>query len=139
MLPDDWLEQLKLTYPRRNGDQGWGKVRSLVPREISKGATWERMLKGAQNYAKHCQKAGNLGTEYIKQAATFFGRDQWFEEWADMDLRTPAEIALDKQWAALEARARALGFKEVDRSRGLATAEYAIKAEEDKRRLRVVG
>jgi len=95
-------------------------------------------LLGVQNYAKYCQRKGWIGMDLIQQAKTFFGPGMWWEEYADIDVRTPAEISADKQWAGLEARAKALGFTTVDRSRGLATAEYAIKQEEDKRRLRVV-
>ena len=50
-----------------------------------------------------------------------------------MDLRTPAQIEADKQWADLEARAKKLGFTTVDRSKGYATALYAVEQEERKR------
>lgn len=129
MLPPDFLEQLRSVYPRRNGDQGWGKVRTLVPREIAKGASWDRILAGARNYAKHCMETGKTGTEYVKQAATFFGRDQWFEEWADMDVRTPAEIAADQKWAALEQRGAAVGCS-VSRSRPMAQESERVNAAE---------
>jgi hypothetical protein len=53
---------------------------------------------------------GKTGTEYVKQAATFFGRDQWFEEWADMDVRSEHEIAIDRRWEALQERATPHGL-----------------------------
>jgi len=137
-LPEDWFEQLKAAYPKRDGGNGWPLARTKAQSALNAGAEFERMLLGVQNYAKYCQRKGWIGMDLIQQAKTFFGPGMWWEEYADIDVRTPAEISADKQWAGLEARAKALGFTTVDRSRGLATAEYAIKQEEDKRRLRVV-
>lgn len=137
-IPDDWLDQLKAAYPARRGGQVWPAVIRLVTRHFEDGCEFEPMLKGAQNYRTYFARRGELGSEYVMMARTFFGRDMHWLEWAEMDMRTPAEIALDAKWEALEARARALGFKEVDRSRGLATVEYAIKHQEDQRKLRVV-
>lgn len=137
-LPEDWFEQIKKAYPKRDGGNGWPIANAKARGALDAGARFDRMMLGIRNYAKYCQRKGWIGTDLVQQAKTFFGPGQWWEEYADMDMRTPAEIALDTQWAHLEARAKALGFKEVDRSRGLATVEYAIKAEEDKRRLRVV-
>lgn len=133
------LAKLKLIYPKRDGGQGWNLVARSLEKALANGATADRIELGTLNYAKHCQKKGTAGTEFVQQAKTFYGPGSWWDEWADTDMRTPAEIALDNQWAHLEARAKTLGFKEVDRSRGIATVEYAIKQEEDKRRLRVVG
>lgn len=137
-LPVDWLGQIKAVYPKRRGDQGWGNLKALVPRAVAAGADFERMLLGASKYAKHCDREGLTGTAMVKQAATYFGRGEWWEEWADMDLRTPAEIAAEAKWADLERRAKALGFKEVSRAHGLAVAERAIEAEEAKLRTNVV-
>lgn len=137
-MVEELVKRLRSIYPKRDGGQGWAVVPRLLERALANGADVERIELGVANYARHCQKKGIVGSEFVQQARTFFGPGQWWDEWADMDVRTPAEIALDGQWQRLEARAKALGFKEVDRSRGLATVEYAIKAEEDKRRLRVV-
>lgn len=134
---DELIGALKAEMPKRDGGHGWGAVPRLIG-TYTQEEEWPALILGVKNYAQECRRRGKLGTEFVMQAKTFFGRDRHWEEYADMDMRTPAEIALDNQWAHLEARAKALGFKEVDRSRGLATVEYAIKAEEDKRRLRVV-
>lgn len=95
------------------------------------------MLKGAQNYRIHCGRKQIEGTEFVMMAKTFFGRDMHWVEWAEMDLRTPHQIAQDTEWEALEARAHALGFRTVDRSRGLTVARYAIEQAE-RQPLRVV-
>lgn len=137
MLPPDFIAQLRAIYPKRQGGQVWPAVARLIPCYVQPDE-WDTVVQGTKNYAAYCLRKGQIGTDFVMMARTFYGRDRHWEEYADMDMRSPAEIALDKQWAGLEARARALGFNEVDRSRGLATAEYAIKQEEDKRRLRVV-
>lgn len=129
-LPSDWMEQIKAAYPKRAGDHGWMKVRTLVPRAVVMGYPWERIIAGARNYATHCQRKGLVGTEYVKQAATFFGRDAWFDEWAEMDMRTPAEIAEAAEWERLQVRAERLGFTQIDRSRGIAVVRAAIEAKE---------
>lgn len=136
-LPADWLDQLRAAYPKRRGDQGWGAVRRLVPRAVADGATFDQLLTGAKHYAKHCDREGLTGTPMIKQAATYFGRDCWWEEWQVPQL-TPAEVAEERRWADLQKRAEALGFKEVDRSRGLSVAEHAIRMAEDARKTNVV-
>lgn len=133
MLPENWLEQLKNTYPKRSGDQGWADVRKQVARRIEEGHTFETILRGAQNYAIHCGRKQYVGSEYVKQCATFVGPGLWFEEWAGMDLRTPQQIADETRWQHLEDRARALGFQTVDRVRGYSVALAAVEAAERQR------
>lgn len=112
-LPTDYLEQLRAEYPRRDGDNGWLHVRSLVPRAITMGATWARILKGTRAYKIHCDRKGLTGSELVKQARTFFGRDQWWEEWCDMaPVQTPQQLAQAARWVGLKARSAAIGFRD---------------------------
>lgn len=127
MLPDDWMAQIKSVYPNRRGEQGWAKLRTIIPRRIAEGHDFETMLKGAANYRRHCEQKGDIGGEFVKRAETFFGPGLYFEEWAEMDLRTPHQIAQDAKWADLEGRARAMGFNTVDRSRGYEVALRAVE------------
>lgn len=129
-LPSDWIEILKTSYPKRDGDQGWIKVRSLVPRRIIEGHSWDVILKGCRNYALHIRRKGDEGTEFVRRASSFFDQYALFAEYADMDMRPPAEIAQDAKWTALEARAKALGFTTVDRSHGFSVAETAVLEKE---------
>jgi hypothetical protein len=112
VLPDDWLAQLRETYPQRDGGQGWGAVPRLVDAAISNGASWDRILLGAKNYAKHCRRRGEEGTSFVLQCRTFVGRDRHFEEWADKDMRTAAQVAEDRAKQALLHRAEAVGFRQ---------------------------
>lgn len=105
MLPDDWLEQLKAAYPRRNGAQGWAALKRLVPRAIADGATFADMLAGAKAYKAYNDRIGKTGTEYVKTAEVFFGRGEWWVEYAEMANSQRAEN--------LKARARQLGFNAI--------------------------
>ena len=111
MLPADYLDQLKVAYPKRDGGNGWGAVPRLVNQAIANGAVWERILAGVKNYAIHCKRKGMVGTEFVMQARTFLGRDWHFDEWADMDMRSASEIAADKAREHVMARAKQSGFR----------------------------
>jgi hypothetical protein len=133
-LPTDYLEILKGLYPKRAGDNGWFHVRTAVPRRITEGATWERILAGTRNYARFCEREGKVGSAYVKQAQTFYGPSAYFDEWAEQEeVRSPAQLEAELKWIALEERAKAMGFTTVDRGRGYQIAEFAIAQEEKKR------
>lgn len=133
LLPPDWLSQLRSTYPKRNGGGAAPRaVERLVNAAIANGAKWERILLGAKNYSSHCGKGGKVGTEYVMMLQTFVGRDWHFEEWADMDLRSPAQKAEDTEWDRLQIRVEALGFTVMDRSVGMHEVRRVIEAAERK-------
>jgi len=111
-LPAEYVEILKAEYPRRLGDNGWIHVRTLVPRALTAGATWERILAGTRAYKTHCDTTGKTGTELVKQARTFYGSVMYFEEWADMQpVKTVKAQAEETRWEALKVRAKACGFR----------------------------
>jgi hypothetical protein len=130
-LPADFLEQLRAAYPKRDGGGDGRKiVTRLVQQAIANGATWDRILLGAQNYATHCARKGKAGTEYCMMLQTFVGRDWHFDDWAAMEMRTPHQIAQEARWGDLERRAVALGFTTVDRARGYDVALRAVEEAE---------
>ncbi len=136
-LPTDWLEQLKREYPKRDGDNGWIAVRTLVPRALSAGATWDRIMAGTKAYRVHCESTDKSGTAYVKQARTFYGPEQYFDEWADMlPVKTQKQIAEEARWVMLKDRAAACGFRQpssvesegaYETSLRFAEREYAAK------------
>jgi hypothetical protein len=70
--PDWWLD-FKLAYPDRAGDQNWrGAIRASRVR-LAEGHSPEELIAGARRYAAFCEATGKVGTEYVKQAATFLG------------------------------------------------------------------
>ena len=104
-LPDDWLDQLKAIFPRRDGGHGWGIVRTKIPTAIANGADWGEIMAGTKAYAIWCQKKGHIGTEYVLQAKTFYGPGQWWVEYA--------ELATSQRAEHLKTRARQLGFAQI--------------------------
>lgn len=112
-LPSDWFEQIRKEYPRRDGDQGWVAVRTLIPRAITYGSSWEEILNGTRAYKAYCERKGIAGTEYVKQAKTFYGASQaWLEDWTPPVVQSPQQLAVERRWDSLRARASAAGFRE---------------------------
>ena len=63
------------------------------------------MLAGAKAYKAYNDRIGKTGTEYVKTAEVFFGRGEWWVEYAEMATSQRAE--------SLKARARQLGFNAI--------------------------
>ena len=146
MLPDDYMEQIKAAYPKRDGGHGWGALPRLIGQALANGAKWERMIAGVKNYAIHCQRKGMVGTEFVLQARTFLGRDWHFDEWADQDMRSPAEKAADRAREATLQRAARIGFRQplpgepdFRYQDALAEAERALQPRAEPKFMRVVG
>lgn len=71
---------LKSIYPKRSGDQKWREARMAINARLSEGHTWAEILDGAHRYADWCRITGKVGTETVKQAATFCGPGKPFLE-----------------------------------------------------------
>jgi len=97
-LPPDFLAQLRASYPKRSGGQGWGHVPKLIHRAVSAGASWQEILDGTKAYKRWCDLTGKTGSEFVKQASTFFGPGMWWAE--EYELPTVAG-QVDPQLAAL--------------------------------------
>jgi len=112
-LPEDWLEQLKALYPRRSGGHGWGALPRLIRKALASGATWESLLQGTKSYRGYCDREGLTGTNFVKQARTFYGSDGWWQESYEPEAKPklPAQIALERRWQALRDRADLCGFR----------------------------
>lgn len=111
-LPSDWFERIKAAYPKREGGHGWPIARAKILASIANGASYERILAGTVAYAAHCRKKGQTGTEFVQQARTFYGPGQWWDEYADMDIRTVQQVAEDTEWSRLKAKAAKEGFRQ---------------------------
>ncbi len=110
MTVEEFIEELKQHMPKRGGGHGWGAVPRLMQTYTTE-EDWPRMLMGCQNYALDCKRRGKVGTEFVMQAKTFFGRDKHWDEWADEDMRSEAEKAADRAKQALMLRAAKAGFR----------------------------
>lgn len=67
-------------YPKRAGDNPKRRALKAWNARRAEGHTPEEMADGVQRYARFCQATNKIGTEMVKQAATFFGPDKPFNE-----------------------------------------------------------
>lgn len=71
------------TYPKRAGGNSKAAAFKAWKARLHEGATAEAMIAGVERYAAFAASTGKVGTEYVKQGATFFGPDRHFQEaWA---------------------------------------------------------
>lgn len=67
-------------YPKRAGGNPKHSAYKAWNARLREGVTPETMLEGVKRYAAFVTVTGKQGSEFIKQAATFFGPDRHFEE-----------------------------------------------------------
>ncbi|MEB7500027.1 hypothetical protein NGC23_07465 [Leclercia pneumoniae] len=77
--PDDF-EQVWAIYPKRAGGNSKADAYKAWNARVNSGATVQELLDGTQRYADFVRATGKLNTEYVKQAATFFGPSKHYEE-----------------------------------------------------------
>lgn len=76
----DQFETVWRIYPKRNGDNPKGRAYKSWKARLAEGHTVTELTEGVERYARYCRASGNEGSEYVKQAATFFGPDKPFLE-----------------------------------------------------------
>ena len=67
-------------YPKRAGGNSKAEAWKAWKARLKDGVNPEAMLAGVKRYATYARATGSVGTQYVKQAATFFGPDRHFEE-----------------------------------------------------------
>lgn len=67
-------------YPRRAGGNPRKAAEKAYNARIKQGADPLDIQDGVIRYARFCDATGKTGTEYVKQAATFFGPNEWYME-----------------------------------------------------------
>ena len=77
---DSRFAEIRQKYPKRGGAQNWDDAERGYLKWLNNGNTHEEMLAGVERYAEHIRAAGNEGTEYVKMASSFFGRNRCFLE-----------------------------------------------------------
>ena len=75
MIPEDWFQQIKKAYPKRSKGKAyeWPKAFKNIQERMREGHSFEDILNGTNNYCAGTKLSGDYGTEYVKQASTFFG------------------------------------------------------------------
>ncbi|ELZ1252495.1 DNA-binding protein, partial [Escherichia coli] len=74
------FEQAWQEYPKRAGGNSKSAAFKAWKARIREGVTPETMLNGVKRYAAWVRVSGNTGTQFVKQASTFFGPDRHFED-----------------------------------------------------------
>lgn len=76
------LASIKSIFPKRGGSQPWTRAERAINARLTSGATWHELLEGTHRYSRFCAATGKVGTEYVMQAATFFGPERrYLEPW----------------------------------------------------------
>lgn len=74
------FEEAWAEYPRRAGGNPKRRAWVAWKARLREGHTSEEIIAGVKRYAAYIRATGREGTEYVKQAATFFGPDRAFLE-----------------------------------------------------------
>lgn len=74
------FEKAWQAYPKRAGGNSKAAAYKAWKARLKDGVKPEDMLAGVKRYAAYVKVTGNAGTQFVKQAATFFGPDRHFEE-----------------------------------------------------------
>lgn len=89
------FEEAWKAYPKRAGGNPKPSAWKHWKARLKEGITPDDMLAGVQRYAAYVRATGKTNSEYVKQAATFFGPDHHFaESWdapASQQRSTPAQ------------------------------------------------
>lgn len=106
-LPDDWWQQIKEHYPKRQGSQGWhgSPFTRAITARLSEGSTWNQMIEGTKTYKLHCDHTKITGTPYVMQAKTFFGPSKhYLEDYSipEPKQRQPQEVTKEDREQDLE-------------------------------------
>jgi hypothetical protein len=63
-------------YPARDGGNPKRRAFKAWCARLREGADPAELIRAAGEYADDCRRRGKLGTEFVMQAATFFGPDE---------------------------------------------------------------
>ena len=74
------FDRFKAAYPKRAGSQPWRRAMDAATARAKEGHDFDAMIAGAERYARFCGAAGETGTRFVMQAATFLGRECHFLE-----------------------------------------------------------
>jgi hypothetical protein len=90
------FEEIRRAFPKRAGSQPWSRAFKACRARLAEGSTWLELREGTRRYAAFILATGKPGTQYVLQAATFFGPDKQFAETWEPPAKLPA--AADSGW-----------------------------------------
>ena len=76
------FDAVRKAYPKRAGSHRWVEAEKAYSARLKSGVKSEDILAGVLRYAAYIKSTGKEGTQYVLQAATFFGpsehsREDW--------------------------------------------------------------
>lgn len=80
--PEEFAEAWA-AYPKRRGGNPRGTALKAWKARLRSGVSATEMLAGVRRYAAHCRAEGKIGTSFVMMAATFFGPDLRFRDFAE--------------------------------------------------------
>lgn len=94
---DEFEQDIQPWYPKRAGGYNWPKALKAYIARRKEGHSLEEIQAGTVRYAAFCEATGKLKTEFVKQAATFFGPDKHFlEAWEVPDAANQHDSPADR-------------------------------------------
>ena len=76
------FERVWRKYPKRDGGNPKPRAFKAWSARIKSGVDAAEIESGVERYAEHLSAKGKIGTEFVLQAATFFGPDEhWNQDW----------------------------------------------------------
>ena len=79
-VTNNLFEQSWALYPKRAGGNSKSAALKAWDARIREGVAPHDMLEGLKRYTAFVSQTGKTGTEFVKQAKTFFGPDRHFED-----------------------------------------------------------
>ncbi len=124
-------------YPKRAGSNSKKEAYRAWNARLKEGHTTEAMHEGTKRYAAYCKATDRLGTEYVMQAATFFGPDdppKFSNDWTPPPKRpsAPAMARRPQTDDEIQALGRTFGI-EPKRGESMGAYKARVCAEFDRR------
>lgn len=91
------FEALWEIYPKRAGGNPKRKAFMAFQKRTKEGYEYDEIKDGLIRYATFCEKTAKIGSEFVMQAATFFGLNECFLE----DWELPNQPAQKQEWEKL--------------------------------------
>jgi phage replication O-like protein O len=89
-MPEEFAEFWSI-YPKREGSNSKADALKAWNARIRSGIPADELLTGLRRYAAYCKAKGSIGTQFVKQAASFLGTgEHWRDDWSVLQAAAPA-------------------------------------------------
>lgn len=76
---------LWLAYPKRSGANSRKAALEKFTARRREGVSFDELHEATLAYASYCKASGNVGSEFVMRAETFYGRNErWKEDWTTL-------------------------------------------------------